>query len=324
MICWGRKRKGIVGDKWTYQLSIAEYQNANGKYTKNNYSDLETVLAAPELSDLLDQRIVNLEAFRIKLPGTVGNTMLDELLTHHFMVAKTDTGICISFEKNPTCIMIQISRLPELPASQFREWRDGKKRKNLDSLISIKSDSELDGRMRTIRDIVTWIIENKLPEPYHLANGNCQYFVINIWHKCSNKDFPNPGEVKRPDPPPPLPFDRRCFILFFTLYSLVAFLISVLVSWQIDGLKVPMLSIVPGPFLIAFFAWITQRQITKQRQKRLRSDKFPSRRCTIILSILNLAILIASTCSMAYVFMGNSGEYYHQSSSSYERRKGLP
>ena len=55
----------------------------------------------------------------------------------------------------------------------------------------------------TILDLLHWIDSeeggngvNKLKEPYHVADSNCQHFAAQLWHQLSTRAYPNPSQFE--------------------------------------------------------------------------------------------------------------------------------
>ena len=55
----------------------------------------------------------------------------------------------------------------------------------------------------TILDLLHWINSsddangvNKLMEPYHVADSNCQHFAAQLWHQLSTRAYPSPSQFE--------------------------------------------------------------------------------------------------------------------------------
>ena len=85
--------------------------------------------------------------------------------------------------------------------SSFFQQRDGKERDKIETRRKVKTDGT--PKSITILDILRWIDstegakgENKLMEPYHVADSNCQHFAAQLWHQLSESPYPNPSQFE--------------------------------------------------------------------------------------------------------------------------------
>ena len=117
-----------------------------------------------------------------------------------------ENGLVLTFEKDQSFILVQLWDKPiNHGASDIRviarERRNGKQRKNLETLRQIIIDPQpLD---KTVQNILEWCVE-ELQEKYHIADSNCQHFSSNLWNNFSSQLYPNPSKYlsvrRRPRP----------------------------------------------------------------------------------------------------------------------------
>ena len=124
---------------------------------------------------------------------------MDNMLVHEFALAWSASGDIVTFEKIPTCILMQSCHSADTPLEVLLRLRDGDDRKRLDTLKTIMNDSQ--PKDKTIQDIISWIFDGgELAEKYNLFDSNCQQFVMNLWQRFSSLPFPNPSKFSDTQP----------------------------------------------------------------------------------------------------------------------------
>ena len=77
----------------------------------------------------------------------------------------------------------------------IQRMRKGTERASLKSLAFINEcDNDLSGK--TILNIMRWIIDMEIDDPYHLGDSNCQHFARRAWGQLSQQPYPYPAKYK--------------------------------------------------------------------------------------------------------------------------------
>ena len=88
---------------------------------------------------------------------------------------------------------------PDSGESIVRTHYDGKRRPRYESLI-MKETARNDDLRKAVKlsDIIQWIMEEVIKEPYDIVRANCQHFGRECWHQLVlHKPYPDPARQDR-------------------------------------------------------------------------------------------------------------------------------
>ena len=195
---WPSVRKAIFGGSWSSSLVRNVYDDRENEVHRHVSTDLEAIIRENTINSnsILNSRITKVTSFSHDLSGIVPYVLsgFSKNLVHHFIEIETECGHIFTIEKINECIMEQLCSHPGGDAIPVvRRKRGGKDRPQLLQLVV----EDPEPRNKTLLDVIRWINEaDELNEPYHVTDSNCQDFSKNLWHKLSEKPYPNPAKIR--------------------------------------------------------------------------------------------------------------------------------
>ena len=206
-----RSDSGSTGGRWRSKLLHVEYEGHSVRARHEYYlhlnhldpnQDENPFYSVPQNSPFRS-KITKATAYIMDLPAGMWLSMFRDagkLLTHHYVEIETESGHRFTLEKDQECVLFQscLSVGGEDSVPIVRDQRDGKKRKLIKTRKRVIT--ELYPKNVTILDLLRWVNAkdrskraNKLTDPYHVANSNCQHFAGHLWHQLSEEAYPNPS-----------------------------------------------------------------------------------------------------------------------------------
>ena len=110
-------------------------------FYRKQHADKNSALTEMALEHV-NAKIVEMAVYAIDLPMKSLGSLFEKMMTHHVVLTVGDNGTLHTFEKIPSCLLVQSCHRAVLSPDELVRLRDGQKRKKLKTMVRLVQDSQ--------------------------------------------------------------------------------------------------------------------------------------------------------------------------------------